>query len=128
MKLEKIYFKDPDTENLNKLLLSLYNSNGYSVPTYHDEQMSQIQCTAHRRSFEDLLAIANTYFPKTTEKELLKSLIEIEMKFYFCNAIKKIVFHFNGTYLITKFNFENLKLDKITKYSYTPKMLNLILK
>ncbi len=121
--LKKIYFKNPNTENLNELLLSLYEYNGYSSPTYHDEKFIEIQCQGHRRSFEDLLAIANTYFPKTTEKELLKSLIEIKMKFYFCNVIRKLVFHFNGSFLITKFNFENIKPCAITKDSYTPKML-----
>lgn len=67
------------------------------VSTYKDEACIIEQCRPARRSFEELLAIANVYYPGVTEKELAKLLIRkydnevYKYCLFFCRDIKKQV-------------------------------------
>ena len=126
----KIYFRNPNTTTLKTLLQSLYSIDGYTVPTFFDENCTKYQCRGHRRSFEDLLLISKTYFSNTTKEELLKCLISMNMKFYFCSNINKIVFHFHGSFCITEESFIIHKQfnKKLIKGTYTPRRLLNILK
>ena len=91
----KLYFKNGDqATTLVELLTILYapllpKMYGYASPTYFDRELTKLECNAHRRSFEDLLVIAKTYFPKTTKTQLMWALKRINIKFYHCNGIKK---------------------------------------
>lgn len=116
----KIYFVNPDTTDLKKLLLSLYSSGGYAKTTYFDPDFSKIQCNGLRRSFEDLLFICNTYFDEISEVDLMNALIEINIKFYRCSNISKIVFHFNGTNYINERNFKDHNKFYYAENTYTP--------
>ena len=128
--MEKIYFKQAyKATNLDDLLLLLFSNNVYAVKTYHDEFFKHIQCRAgSRRSFEDLLSIAKTYYPETTEEELMQSLINIRINFYYCHDISKIVFLGSHGTILTKFvNFNDYN-GKVREDSYTQEQLNKILK
>lgn len=128
--MEKIYFKKGnEAKDLKELMIFLFEDGGYSVETYHNENFTNIQCySGSRRSFEDLLAISNTYYPNTTEEQLMKVLIDIEIKFYHCGDIKKVVFHYYGNYLIALNCFENMVLHgSIRDDTYSPSDLTKIL-
>ena len=68
--------------------------------TYHDPENVEMQCHRARRSFDDLLEISRTYFPETTEKELVDILFSPDMKMFirFCPDIRKAVFEGQGYY------------------------------
>lgn len=101
------------------------NRRNYARSTFKDPECTMPECCAGRRSFEDLLCLARTYFPKTTEVELMTVLKELEIKFYFCYDIKKMVFHYQGTESVSKSGFEEwaFRDDHIVKGSYTPTQL-----
>lgn len=124
----KIYFKYADTKDLKSLMRSLYSHNGYACPTYLDSEFNKIQCAGSRRSFEDLLIISKTYFPKVTKEELMQCLIDIKIKFYFCNNINKIVFHYHGIFFINEINFNSYKNRIFQEGTYTPRRLINVLK
>lgn len=94
----KIYFKDGYKAKSLKELLTLLYPGTYVKMTFLDPECTEYQCHGSaRRSFEDLLAISNTYF-ETSEKELMKVLLDLNFNFYKCEEIKKIVFHFVDGY------------------------------
>lgn len=78
-----IYLKLPEDktfDNISELLICGYNESRYPytfVPTFHDVECISPQCHSARRSFEDLLAICQTYFPPTTKKELAQTLYKL---------------------------------------------------
>lgn len=130
----KIYFPESEgCKSLEELLNQLfsYSDNLYSVATYCDKDFFEIQCLERtRRSFEDLMCIANTYFPGTTEVELMEAMYNIKLKFYSCYDIKKIVFHRAGGANISL--YDNLFSGEINesecaKNTYTKKELTEIL-
>ena len=125
----KIYFPGAKKcETLEVLLKALYSHNGYSVETYYDKEFESIQCrNGSRRSFEDLLAIANTYFNNVSEEELMENLIKIKIRFYYCFDIHKIVFHYNSNVLIDTNCFINCGCGSFVHNTYTPEMLEKIL-
>lgn len=124
--MKKIYFKDAEkAKSLKKLMLLLFSSvngdNKYSVQTFLDKELKILDCKEQsRRSFEDLLCIANTYFKNVTELRLMKCLYDINIHFYYCSDINKIVFHFvitapclkNGSFLL--YNYKKLKKGTYT--------------
>lgn len=99
----KIYLKEPELTSLSSLIF-----NGFSelvpyhrfykfVTTYNDEECTKLECNPARRSFEDLLKIGRTYFPETTEGELISVLYELHKRFgigaFWCPDIRKYVFY-----------------------------------
>lgn len=110
MELPKIYLKEPDLTDLKSLIQYGYSANGYFVTTFEDKELTKVQYHSRaRRSFEDLLAISRTYFPETTEVDLMKVLIEIKIKYYFCGSTRKIVFHYNGNHYLNKEHLNDFK-------------------
>lgn len=95
---KKIYIKDGNKQtSLKELIAYLYtNDSGdrqnHARETYSDEACTIRECHSARRSLEDLLGIANTYFPGTDEKSLMSTLKELNMRFWFCGDIDKFVF------------------------------------
>lgn len=123
----KIYFENPNKKNLQTLLNSLYTNTGYSKLTFYDKELKIIECSGKRRSFEDLYLICKTYFPKTNKKEVMKALININILFYYCMHIKKIVFHYNGSHAINLQNFNMFENFQYVKKTHTPeKLINIL--
>lgn len=130
--MNKIYLKtDKKFKSVQDLLeygfISRFNAHGYFVITYSDPECTIIQCSAYRRSFEDLLAIAKTYFPSTTEVRLmnvLKKMLNGQLKFYRCSSIKKIVFHKSGSFSLDTDNFSGYNDLPFCKSTYTPSQLS----
>ena len=94
---KKIYINNGNKQNSLKDLIDLLYSGelGRTIlasETYSDEACTVKECRPARRSFEDLLRIAKTYFPDTDEKDLMSTLKELEMRFWFCGDIEKFVF------------------------------------
>lgn len=93
----EIYF---DGGNKHKDLLSLlndgYTGQSYSLfkRTFSNAELTTEQCHIARRSFGDLLLIARTYFPETSEGELAYLLLYKvnKMSCFICPNIDKIVF------------------------------------
>jgi len=81
----------------------------FANPTYLDKECTEVECAANRRSFEDLLTLAKSYFPETTELDLMQILLDLKLSFIFCEDIRKIVFsHPEDNYV----NYKN-RLDYI---------------
>lgn len=127
-----IYLKIPigtEINNIKELLGVLYSNNiyndindYYSITTYYDKECTLIECSKLRRSFEDLLEICRTYFPSTTEEDLMKELLDSTyLKWSKCGDINKIVFYGLGFYKIDIEFFE--RYEKIyrlySKNTYT---------
>lgn len=94
MKLVKmIYFKYAEkAKNLEQLLeIGFTAAYGMFQPTYEDKEFTKTQCKSARRSFNDLLRIAKTYFPKTTQKELATILVNKYASFY-CAGMQLVIF------------------------------------
>jgi hypothetical protein len=77
------------------------NSMGYMQShkckeTYLNPECTELQCKGARRSFGDLLILARTYFPETTEEQLAKLLHEFflkrQIRALYCHNISRIVF------------------------------------
>lgn len=52
-----------------------------SVTTFRDIECTQVQCRENKfRSFDDLLRIAQTYYPDLTRQELMKTLLTLDIK------------------------------------------------
>ena len=106
---KKIYIKhdkgSPFTSVKDVIYALFRNGDGqrrsYAMVTYSDEACERAECFGGRRSFEDLLCLAKTYFPETTETELMDVMKELELTFYFCSDIHKIVFFYMGDFDLT---------------------------
>jgi hypothetical protein len=108
--MEKIYLKLTEAArakitNVYELLKKGFNaSGGYFKTTYDDPECeeSDEQCHEASRSFGDLLIIAQTYFPRTTAKQLAEALVkyskEVGLGWQFCGDVNKIVFWPNSDY------------------------------
>lgn len=103
----KLYVFEKRPKNLNSLLISFLAHTyrgGYFVarPTYFDKECTKIHCLSNRmRSFDDILAVAQTYFPKVTPKSLMHRLLTLnifrENRYYkcqlaYCGTMRKIRF------------------------------------
>lgn len=70
------------------------------VKTYFDKACTKQQCHSARRSFEDLLDICRTYFPRTGKKQLALTLHSLftqqlgtmNVMAFYCSNIHKVVF------------------------------------
>ena len=92
----EIYFKSKRTfKDIEELLTYGYSRYAECFKPTYDER-NQYQCHPARRSFGDLLNICRTYFPKTTEKQLAKTIFSlhtsIKLRASYCNTIDKLVF------------------------------------
>jgi hypothetical protein len=131
MSTQKLYFRNgKSASSLKELIDLLYREdNGIrqvtARTTYCDEKCEVAECYSARRSFEDLLAISRTYFPETTEVELMKVLKELDMSFWYCSDIKKLVFFYAPSHgAITSASLDNPTLDSyLRKDTYTGKQL-----
>lgn len=118
-----IYIKKTP-ENLVDLIINLFSFRGLdsftSTATFSDPECLVLQCRAGKyRSFQDVLECAQTYFPKTTAEELIKTLVCItiieESKKYFifchnCRDINKPTFFFEQGYDLIDYD-EKLEPD-----------------
>lgn len=110
---KKLYIKPLEghpIESLYDLIDVLYkdkngNRSPGARPTFLEEDFRSLDCDAWRRSFEDLLTLAQTYFPSTTETELMLTLEKLSVEFFYCSDIHKIVFHRDGGYNINAASF-----------------------
>lgn len=109
-----IYFRtNSEINNIYDLLVDGFSTmDGKFKITYYDLELTSQECHSARRSFEDLLSICQTYFPETSEKELAKTLLEINNNIglysIYCSDIEKAVFRRNSgakgkDYFITNF-------------------------
>lgn len=107
-----IYLRIPigsEIHNIKELLYILYSNHGYANFTYRDKGLTILQCYGLRRSFEDLLEICQTYFPSTTEEDLMKELLDSTyLKWSKCGDINKIVFY--------EFGFNEIDVESFKKY------------
>lgn len=91
-----LYIRDGNTFTTLAHLMSRgfsQSSWGYFATTFLNANCTEQEDKQRRRSFDDLLVIARTYFPETTEEELAKVLTTTKgLRALFCNDIKKIVF------------------------------------
>lgn len=134
--MKKIYFKDAEhCLTLEDLIAELFSCNGYAVETFKNEELTFTDCKSEsRRSFEDLMCIANTYFENTSEEDLMKVIHDIGLKYYYCSDINKIVFHFNGNDLVGKEFLNYIKYTYNDEYyiyapgTYKPRKLYKIYK
>ncbi len=86
---------------------------GYAQTTFADAELTQYECVGARRSFEDLLTITRTYYPETTEIELMGILRELNIGYWYCPDVRKIVFFTNGPCKVQINSF-----DSLTKNGY----------
>lgn len=142
-----IYLKlDKKPKTIRQLLLKLFsaeqpgNSHITAVETYYDKECKHVQCTSPRsRSFDDVLDICKTYFPKTNPKIVFKNLIllnpdfkngeKTQMYFGNCGTINRIKFYYvtNDTKKVsayTPFNCTN-KLGSRFSWQDLTDMLNI---
>lgn len=95
-----IYFKNPNTTNLDTLLLSFFveptKMKSFFKRTYHDKDCTIEECHSARRSFKDIVKVMNTYI-ECTDKEVAHALRRVNnICCYKCNQIQKYVFHINN--------------------------------
>jgi hypothetical protein len=129
---EKIYFLEGEkAENTKELLINGYGIYYKFQPTFFDPECTKQQCDYARRSFGDLLNICTTYFPETTEMDLMRVLIDLfksqKIRGLYCNDIGKPVF-IKDTYFSNDF-IDITLLDKypdteLAGYLYSTEYLN----
>ncbi len=100
-----IYIKGKKPRSLRELLKNFFScvKNSYvtNTHTYNDEEYQSLQCGSGKfRSFENVLECAQTYFPTTDRKKLLKTLLNLkivnlsgqkcDLYMMSCSAIKRI--------------------------------------
>jgi hypothetical protein len=127
--MRKIYFHGGEQAKNVTELITLFRKNSYFHKTYSDKELQVVECHGQRRSFEDLLAIANTYFEGTSEEELMQALIDNDVRYYFCGDINKIVFHHvTGNPEVAKdCSFEMYSNRNFVEETYTVERLHEIL-
>lgn len=97
----QLYCDVEQQESLYEFLKIFFKFERYHChPTYYDKDFRFEQCRPARRSFEDLLALSKTYYPNTTEKELIEILHKLneddQVVASFCGDIEKLVFLYIG--------------------------------
>lgn len=96
-----IYAKVRDPKNLRDLLKQLFSifidDDVSIIETFYDKEFTRSQCQAGRwRSFDDLLEICETYFPKTTAKELFATLLNLDIHDQYDRQCNLIMMHCEG--------------------------------
>lgn len=63
-------------KQFSKIPAVIKNGNFYSVSTFHNKECNLLQCKAGKmRSYDDIVELVATYFPNTTEKELVEAIV-----------------------------------------------------
>lgn len=94
-----IYFTDGESfDDVESLINGLYpRYSAKALPTYMDSHCTRRQCGYAHRSFGDLLLIAQTYFPDTTEKDMIALMCSLYQqglfKMMYCNDISEIIYY-----------------------------------
>lgn len=107
---DKLYLDKDRFKSVKSIIEYMYPKNEvYCIKhTYFDKNCSERQCSAKRRSIDDIIIIVRTYFPKSPIKKILKALEDCNMSFYFCDTIERIVFHrVSDAHLFYKDAFQN---------------------
>lgn len=103
--LEGVKKKKKDT--VKSFLFKIFDNNKYTnfgnlKNTYYDKNCNNVESIKKNRSLEVYVELLQTYFPKVTEKKIVKSLTELmldhkgtnkEFGFLYCTAAKKWVVH-----------------------------------
>lgn len=94
-----LYVKEERKPTLYEFLkhcFSIEGNSGCFVPTYTDKECTILECRVARRSFEALLEISQTYYPKCSEKALARIIYKLNdldnLYAYPCGTVKNIVF------------------------------------
>lgn len=126
----EIYLKTKNNPSVLKdLLLELFSNGGATkrtnVTTYSNKDCTTVQCSSGRlRSFDDVLKIAKTYFPRTTAKKLIKELLTLDfglseplyLKMSNCTTIRRIVMWYDTDHFEANSIFDISKYD--SEYSW----------
>lgn len=126
-KQDKLYVKFKIPETLKEFLITFFFDDKKfkdyftykpycSYDTYSDEECTKIQCyPCKMRSFDDLMLLANTYYPNTDAKTLMFEIMNLNHKnnhgliypmFYYCSDIHKSTLRFINTI------YEEILLDR----------------
>jgi len=122
--IDQLFIEETPKTPLDLLYIMYPEGSTYcKVYTYYDKECTDLQGNENRRSFDDLYILFKTYFPEITKKEVLE-LIAIDLHFYFCDRICKIVFHrVDGKPKAILENFKdtkyNVSIDKYTENTHT---------
>jgi hypothetical protein len=95
----KIYTTTPTKKTITGFIKALYNHEKgkyvLAVETFSDKECSIRECKPARRSFEDLVDIVTTRYPKVSEKRVanaVRRLCDVHgFKIHICSTIKKPV-------------------------------------
>ncbi len=100
--------------------------------TYKDKECGKQECHSARRSFDDLLTICRTYFPRTSKKALAKCLLQLwdsmQLGSYYCTNIGKIVFRQYPDNNITKGQHQRVYETEVDLKQHSNYSLNDIIK
>jgi len=102
MKEPKIYLKtDKEFKNINEVIYALYNHNyHFAYETYSNKECTDLQCSEGKlRSFDDIYYLCKTYFPDTTEKDVIYELVNLKINnkvcwFAYCGGMGRIKIQF----------------------------------
>ena len=96
----KIYTTTPTKRTITGFIKALYSDEslrGKAMETFLDEACTQRECKPARRSFEDLVAIVQTRYPKTSEKRIAKACKQLCDRhgfiWHICTSIRKPVLY-----------------------------------
>lgn len=99
---ELFYTKVPRKPTLYEYLKECFqatSSNGITgkfVETFYDKECTKLQCKIARRSFDDLLVISQTLYPKASPASVAKIIFKLHrndgLRCIFCQKTGKIVF------------------------------------
>lgn len=126
-----IYIKDAKrkkNEKFNDFFKRVFLLKFYNLSTFHNKECTEKQCRSGcYRSFEDIVKIAQTYYPNITDKKVAKSLLEFinDKSFLFCPGQQKWMLTNSKTNCDTPllYNYNNCKTftNRVTnkgKYSF----------
>ena len=121
--MDKIYSKVSKQPTIAQFLVHhIMHCRGQWIETYSDKECNYEQChTEANRSFRDLLALVNTYYPNTSVEELFKILLSINIKMvikdvkydfkfnaFFCDDVNLFIcYYYQGT-----ITFSSIKTSK----------------
>ena len=140
-----IYLKlDKKPRTIKELLTALFSFPQWggqtlkSTRTYRNETCSEVECMENKyRSVDNVIEIIQTYFPKTTEKQAIKKLINLTVnyngrnyfvKFYNCNDIWKptVALRRLPTEDLSNSNLEHHQTLKKSKYPSIQSVFNIV--
>lgn len=135
MATRHIYIKfdeGQEPQNLNDLFRKLFSFQSgievKNVPTYTNRDCTNLQCDANRyRSFDDILRIAERYFPGTSYLDVFRELLRTEIRGYggrlcnlslgSCSFIRKQRMHYSA-YAVTNYRHACGQPQYRSRYSW----------